>query len=476
MSCASRASRRTPPASVVLSLALVPVCGLLSSEAGATGGTDLQARIDAAAPGSVLEVPAGTYAGGIVIDKPLTLTGRGDPVIDADGDGDVVKVTASDVTIEGFVIRASGTSVTNADAGVVAGASDGRISGIRLLDNRVEDVLFGIALERVDDAEVVGNRIVGKDLNPSRRGDSIKVFESTSVLIEGNRILGGRDLALWYGADLVVRDNRLEKSRYGLHSMYSRDVVLEGNVIRDNSVGAFLMYGSGLRVERNVFADNFGPSGYGLGLKDVDGVDVLGNRFVANRVGIFNDNSPTAPDLTHHITNNVIAFNEVGVLLMPAVQRNVFNDNAFIDNTDQVALTTTGRLQNDEWAEHGTGNYWSDYSGYDADGDGIGDREYKVDDLFSSMKDSHPNLVFLTGTPAARAIDMAGRAFPDLRPEPKLVDPFPQVAVPEFPPSIDDTESRSSAGVLAVAAAMLVLAGAILALTRTRRPAEVTPT
>ena len=475
MTCLPRARRRALRAVLVLGVVLwVPALAVAGS-AGAEG-PDLQALIDAATPGSVLEVPAGTYSGGIVIDKPLTIIGRGDPVIDAGGDGDVVMVTASEVTIEGFVIRASGTSVTNADAGVIAGAAEGRISGIRLLHNRIEDVLFGISLERVDDAEVRGNRIVGKDLNPSRRGDSIKVFESTSVLIEGNRILGGRDLALWYGADLVVRGNRLEESRYGLHSMYSRDVLLEGNVIRDNSVGAFLMYGSGLRVEGNVFADNFGPSGYGLGLKDVDGVDVVGNRFVANRVGIFNDNSPTVSDLTHHVTNNVIAFNEVGVLLMPAVQHNVFNDNAFIDNTDQVALTTTGRLQNDEWAEDGVGNYWSDYSGYDADGDGIGDREYKVDDLFSSMKDSHPDLVFLTGTPAARAIDMAGRAFPDLRPEPKLVDPAPQVAVPEFPPSIDDTESRSTAGVLAVAAAMLALAGAILALTRTRRPAEVAPT
>jgi nitrous oxidase accessory protein len=470
-----RAFRGVGAVVLLLCVGLASPTGLLSGAAAAASGPDLQARIDAADPGAVLEIPAGTYPGGIVIDKPLTLRGRGAPVIDAGGKGDVVQVMASDVTIEGFVIRASGTSVTNADAGVIVGVDDQRISGVRIADNRIEDVLFGVSIERVDDAELVGNRVVGKDLNPSRRGDSIRIFESTAVLIEDNRILGGRDLALWYGADLVVRGNRLEESRYGLHSMYSRDVLLEDNVFRDNSVGAFLMYGSGLRVERNLFADNFGPSGYGLGLKDVDGADVIGNRFVANRVGIFNDNSPTEPEPLHHVTNNVIAFNEVGVLLMPSVQRNIFNDNAFIDNTDQVALTTTGRLQNDEWAEDGEGNYWSDYSGYDADGDGIGDRRYKVDDLFSSLKDSHPNLVFLTGTPAARAVDMAGRAFPDLRPEPKLVDPAPQVAVPGFPPLSAEDAPTSPEGVLAAAAAMLVLAGAILALTRTRRRAQVAP-
>jgi nitrous oxidase accessory protein len=452
------------------------VCGIASAGSGAAaepGEPELQVMIDGAEPGSVLEVPSGTYTGGIVIDKPLTLVGIGDPVIDAKGEGDVVQITSSEVTVEGFVIRASGISVTNADAGIVAGDPEQRIADVKVLDSRIEDVLFGISLERVDGAELSGNRILGKDLNPSRRGDSIKVFESTSVLIDGNRIVGGRDLALWYGADIVVRGNRLEQSRYGLHSMYSNEVLLEDNVIRDNSVGAFLMYGTGLRVERNVFSDNYGPSGYGLGLKDVDGVDVVGNRFVANRIGLFNDNSPTEPEPLHHVTNNVFAFNEVGVLLMPSVRRNVFNDNAFIDNTDQVALTTTGQLKDDEWSEDGKGNYWSDYAGYDADGDGIGDREYKVDDLFSSMKDSHPNLVFLTGTPAARAIDMAGRAFPDLRPEPKLVDPSPQVAIPELPPMAGGPASTSPAGVLAVAAMMLGTAGAILALTRTRRPAEV---
>jgi nitrous oxidase accessory protein len=472
MTSAPRASWRVLVAAVLLGVALAPASGATGRPVDGEG-SDLQVLIDSAAPGSVLEVPAGTYRGGVVIDKPLTLVGRDDPVIDAEGKGDVVQITSSEVTIEGFVIRGSGISVTNADAGIVAGDPDRRIADVKVLDSRIEDVLFGISIERVDGAELRDNRIVGKDLNPSRRGDSIKVFESTSVLIDANRILGGRDLALWYGADIVVRGNLLERSRYGLHSMYSNEVLLEDNVIRDNSVGAFLMYGTGLRVERNVFRDNYGPSGYGLGLKDVDGVDVVGNRFVANRVGLFNDNSPTEPEPLHHVTNNVFAFNEVGVLLMPSVRRNVFNDNAFIDNTDQVALTTTGQLQDDAWSEDGKGNYWSDYAGYDADGDGIGDREYKVDDLFSSMKDSHPNLVFLTGTPAARAVDMAGRAFPDLRPEPKLVDPSPQVAIPELPPTADPSGSTSPAGVLLAAAVMLGMAGAILALTRTRRPAEV---
>ena len=43
---------------------------------------DLQVLIDAADPGSVITLPAGTYAGGVSVAKPITITGDGWPVID----------------------------------------------------------------------------------------------------------------------------------------------------------------------------------------------------------------------------------------------------------------------------------------------------------------------------------------------------------------------------------------------------------
>lgn len=457
-----------------LPLALCLVMGALVAPGGdatAAAEQDLQARIDAAAPGSTLEIDGGTF-GPIVIDKPLNLIGNNWPIIDAGQAGDVVQVLSSDVTIEGFVIRGSGISVTNSDAGVVVRDIAEGVSNLRVIGNQIEDVLFGVSFDRVSDSEVSGNRIVGKDLEPSRRGDSIRLFESHGITIEDNNARVGRDVAFWYSSELTVRNNIFADSRYGLHSMYTDDILLEENSFRDSSVGAFLMYGGELRVMRNEFIDNFGPSGYGLGLKDVDGVEIVGNRFLANRVGVFNDNSPGKGGIVHHTVNNVFAFNEVGILLMPAVQHNIFYENAFIDNTDQVALTSQGQLKNVEWSHEGRGNYWNDYAGYDSDRDGVGDREYRVDNLFSSMKDSYPYLMFFTGTPAAAAVEMAGRAFPDLRPEPKLTDPYPLVGIPDFPPMIAGEETHSALSVMAVSAAMLLLAGAIVATTRRKQTTE----
>ena len=79
---------------------------------------DLNAAIAAAQPGATIQVPPGTYAGPLQIDRPITLDGQGAAVIDGGGLGDVVTISAPDVTLRGFVIRNSGTSLDHENAGI----------------------------------------------------------------------------------------------------------------------------------------------------------------------------------------------------------------------------------------------------------------------------------------------------------------------------------------------------------------------
>jgi nitrous oxidase accessory protein len=316
-----------------------------------------------------------------------------------------------------------------------------------------------------NDVIVSGNTIGSKDLFIARRGDGIRLWESSGAIVERNRIADGRDSVFWFTDDVTVRDNHVSAGRYGLHFMYSDTALVERNVLEGNSVGAFLMYSTDLTVRQNVVVDSRGPSGYGLGLKDMDGAVIEGNHFAGNRIGIFVDNSPSRVDGTQVVHNNVFAFNDTGAMLRPSVRRNTFWENAFIDNGEQVAIDGGGRLQDNEWTNDGVGNHWSDFAGYDADGDGIGDIPYEMDDLFSDLTDRHTELTFFTGTPAASALDMAGRAFPNLRPDPKLIDAAPLVAVPDTPPvpRVAGDTSRlglalTSVGLLAVA--IIVVAGA----------------
>ncbi|PJF46266.1 MAG: nitrous oxide reductase family maturation protein NosD, partial [Candidatus Thermofonsia Clade 3 bacterium] len=129
------------------------------------GHATLQAMIDAAQPGDALLVPAGVYAGPIQIDKPLTLEGQLWPVIQGDGQGHVVVITAPNVTLRGFVVRGSGASLDREDSAIRVSAPNSVIE-----NNRIEDALFGVYLERAADSVVRSNTIYGMDLPISRRG------------------------------------------------------------------------------------------------------------------------------------------------------------------------------------------------------------------------------------------------------------------------------------------------------------------
>jgi nitrous oxidase accessory protein len=173
------------------------------------------------------------------------------------------------------------------------------------------------------------------------------------------------------------------------------------------------------------------------------------------------DNSPWSYDQYQYLRRNLFAYNDIGVLFLPSVKRNEFSENAFIDNGEQVGVQGSGDFSGNAWSIDGVGNYWSDFAGYDADGDGMGDVPYRLEDLYSTLTDRHPELAFFSETPAAKAVDLAARMFPVLRPRPKVEDQHPLLSVPELPPIATATSSPGPAlltlsGLLLAAAAVIV--------------------
>lgn len=417
--------------------------------------------IDRAEPGSVLVVPAGTYSGAITIDKPIELRGEGWPVVDGLGDGNVITVTAPDVTITGLVITNTGDSLDQENAGI-----SGEAARISVVNNRFENVLFGIFLRRGEDSHVADNVIGGMQVDVARRGDGIRLWESPRSLVERNQVDGGRDTVLWFSDDLILRDNVVTNGRYGIHFMYSNRATVERNYLSGNSVGGFLMYSHDLVLRDNVITNNHGPSGYGIGLKDIDGVEASGNRFIGNRIGVYFDNSPATLGVEHHFTDNLFAYNDVGAAFLPSVSGNVFSGNAFVDNGEQVGIHGKGVFEGNTWTVGGTGNHWSDFAGYDADGDGIGDVPYRLVDLFSTLTDNNPDLHFFDETPASKAIDLAAQMFPTFRPRPKVEDTAPLIEIPEMAAAVAGPAPASPWSTAGVALGLLVVAGGLYALAR----------
>src|SRR5260221_5182476 len=143
-------------AAVALSAGGLAMPGAAAAVIDVSPGDGLQAAILAAGPGDTLRLAAGLHRGAVRIDRPLTLEGAPGAVVDAGGKGQVIRVSAPDVTVRGLVVHGSGTSLADMDAGIFLDKA-----ALRALveDNLVEGDLIGIDAWGSKDAVIRNNRV-----------------------------------------------------------------------------------------------------------------------------------------------------------------------------------------------------------------------------------------------------------------------------------------------------------------------------
>ncbi len=404
--------------------------------------TTIEETLKLAENGDTIIVKGGYHQERFVIDTSVTLIGEDNPVIDGAGLGSVVMVNAPEVTIRGFTIRNTGIQLSSGDAGIMIKKAEGAL----IEENRFEDVLFGVQVRNSPYTRVQNNTFEGKALDVGRRGDLIRVWYSNGTLVENNHVSDGRDVVIWYSKEVTVQQNEVRNGRYGIHFMYCDDATITENRLIGNSVGIYLMYSYRLQLTKNWIVGNRGASGYGIGLKDMLDGEITDNFIADNRAGMFMDNA------TNTFNNNLIAFNDSGLLVLPSARKNHFAKNSFVDNGEQVTIEGQGSIRSNQW----TGNYWSDYSGYDANHDGTGDAPYQSVHLFERLTEQHPVLRLFTYSPSVSAIDFATRLFPLFMPQPKLTDEAPRMH--PMPPMLETPQNRVSA-VWLIGSAILCLSG-----------------
>ncbi len=382
--------------------------------------------VASASPGDEIVVRPGVYREHVVVDRALLLRGEPGAVIDGGGAGTVVLVTHGPTTVRGLTVRGGGDSLLAEDAGVKLL----EVSDCVVEDDEVLDTLFGVMARTSPRARILRNRIVGLDLPLPRRGDGIRVQDAKGSLVEDNSLDRTRDLAVWQSDGCAVRRNRVQGARYGLHYMYCDDNVFEDNVFDGCHTGGAIMYSRRVTLRGNRFTGSRGPSAYGLLLKTADDILLERNWFLDNSCGILFDGAPSSRRATCTIRENVIAGNDSGLSLEPSTSGAVFSGNVFAGNRVQVEVLGTRRADANRWSENGRGNYWSDYVGFDADGDGVGDTPFVLEQFFEDLSGRFPAVGLLRGGPAAEALDVAARAFPILDPTPTLRDDYPLIAAP----------------------------------------------
>src|SRR5690606_18593179 len=115
------------------------------------GPGSLVNAIAGASPGDVLILEPGRHEGAVVIDRPLTVTGSFEAIVDGMGNGTTVTIDAADVTVSDLTVTGSGMNSAELDAGIkiLKKADRAVIEGNRVLGN-----LHGIDVHGGLDAQV----------------------------------------------------------------------------------------------------------------------------------------------------------------------------------------------------------------------------------------------------------------------------------------------------------------------------------
>ena len=365
-------------------------------------GESIAASIAHAKAGDVILVKRGYYLENLVIEKPLTLRGIDRPTISGNLKGDVIRIKSPDVVLDGFIITDSGDDLEQQNAGVYIWPGAHRA---KVLNCVIAYSLFGFWIEKANDVEINGNNITGKrDYQSSQRGNGIQLYNTNGARIIGNDISFTRD-AIYVDVShhAVFRKNRMHHARYGTHYMNSYYNLWEDNESFYNRGGLALMEVRDQEVRNN---RAWGNSDHGIMLRTIQDSVVTNNIVAGNQRGFF------IYDAEYNtLRGNLVVDNHVGVHLWAGSTHNQVEENDFIGNREQIRYVGA---KDEMWGVK-NGNFWSNYLGWDRDGDGIGDVPYEANDMVDRLSWRHPMMKLLMSSPALQSLRLIARQFPLLR-------------------------------------------------------------
>lgn len=359
-------------------------------------------------------IKSGNYdEGNIIIDKPLLITGNYFPVLDGGGNNEIITVTSDSVFISGLVFKNAGVSYLKENAAVRLD----KVKYCEISDCKFYSNFFGIYLAQASQCKIKNNFIQSNGKSETSSGNGIHLWNSNKIEIISNEISGHRDgIYLEFVKDALIEKNISKKNlRYGLHFMFSDGCTYSGNTFQNNGAGVAVMYSKNVEMIQNNFDNNWGPASYGLLLKDISESTIEKNNFIENTTGIYLEGCSKSV-----IKNNSFQKNGWAIKLMANSTDNFFSKNDFISNSFDIATNSRQNFNSFN------GNYYSKYSGYDLNKDGIGDVPYRPVKLYSIIvEQQRPSLVLLNSL-FISLLDIAESVFPSLTPE-TLVDNSPSL-------------------------------------------------
>lgn len=374
--------------------------------------TSLAKAVEMAKEGDTILVRKGIYKeGNIIIAKPLQIIGIDEPVLDGENKYEILTLTGSRIIIKGIHFKNSGYSSLNDYASI----SIVNAQYVLIENNIIEHACFAIHVANAKNCMIRNNTISGTPKTEQTSGNGIHLWKCDSMIIEDNDIQGHRDGIYFEFVthSFIWGNNSHNNIRYGLHFMFSNNDSYVENTFNQNGAGVAVMYSSHVIMHSNTFEHNWGPSAYGILLKEISDATIVKNNFDHNTVGILMEG-------TNRIEVELNTFKNEGwaLRIQASCDQNTIHHNNFEGNTFDVA--TNGTMMLNKFYN----NYWDKYEGYDMNKDKIGDVPYHPVSMYSMVVEQNPNSLMLLRSFMVSLLDKAEKAIPSLTPE-NLVDKTP---------------------------------------------------
>ncbi len=310
-----------------------------------------------------------------------------------------------------------GVTVTQAGAAVftVGNNGEGNYSSIQEAVNNAQngDTIFvspGVYRENVNvnkelaiisSSELSGDMTNRTYIIGAVPSNDVFSISSSNVTINGFHIAGGpsgmdtlRQVGLYLEGvqNCSLSNNTLVLNDVGISLNNSQGNLLDNNLVGLGSSGILLSMSNENMLSNNMVMTN----NEGILLENSTNNSLMNNTADANGMGIFLGTSKM-----NMLAYNLISRNNYGVILANMADSNVLVNNSMYMNGHGIYLNeSTGNtiFQNqffnflnavDEgtntWNSSSAGNLWNDYNGTDADGNGIGDTPYVVNEATGSI-------------------------------------------------------------------------------------------
>ncbi len=301
---------------------------------------NLQSVINNAKSGSTVNLKKKVYKGGIVIKKTITLNCNG-ATIDAMGKKDVVSIKmAKNVVLENCILKNSGSSGWRMDAGIkLVGAKNAKI-----LNNKIENCLYGIVAKNAKGVLIKGNEIASKPYSEGVKGDAIRLWWSSNSKVVGNFVHDSRDVVSIFSNDVLFESNKVRNSHIGTmvqNSDRNRIVNFKGV---DNEVGILINSSEDTTIEKFFIKDS--KKYRGIVLVRASNTHIKSGKIENCKKGLVFNLSPAKSGTKNYLDDVRFVNNLIGIYLHTTAKqrsRNIIKNVRYINNKTNLM---------DEWKTH----------------------------------------------------------------------------------------------------------------------------